>query len=415
MSETTALPHPRIAAHISRLEQALENIVSFWFPRCIDEERGGYHLHYGMHGEDLGLAPRMLISQSRMVWLASRLAREGYRTADMLDAAEHGYRYLTERFQDPQYGGYYWLLRVDGSPRRLRKHVCGQVAVLYALAEYAAASGRDEAWSAAHALFDLMDQRTHDDVHGGYREAFSRKWGTPFPWQRPYVGRGASRHKSMNTHLHCLETLSAYYRVNPTPLVRDRIEEIIGIETSQVFGAFGEGSTNLFEPDWTPVLKRPQARYSYGHDLENIWLLVEACEALGVPPDPHLPLFERVFDMCLRLGFDHDRGGFYMGGVPGQPADDRDKIWWTQAESMVAALTMYQVTSDPRYYEVFEKTWGFVDEHVIDWQGGEWYKTIAPNGTPGGPKSDEWKDGYHNGRAVLECLRLLRAMQASSA
>ena len=71
---------------------------------------------------------------------------------------------------------------------------------------------------------------------------------------------------------------------------------------------------------------------------------------------------------------------------------------------------MYQLTSEPRYYKVFEKTWRFVDEHVIDWQAGEWFHSIAPDGTPKGPKASEWKAGYHTGRAVLECLALLRAM-----
>ena len=211
--------------------------------------------------------------------------------------------------------------------------------------------------------------------------------------------------------MHLMEALTTYQRVNPSPLALERLKELIDIETRLIFGAFGEISTNLFEPDWTPVLKDPIARYSYGHDLENIWLAHEACTVAGVPVQPHLPLFRRVFDTCLRLGFDHDAGGFYDSGLPGQPADKRNKVWWVQAESMVAALTMYDLTSDPQYFDVFEKTWRFVDTHVIDWQNGEWFHTLPPDGTPRGPKAGEWKAGYHNGRAVLECLRLLRSMR----
>jgi len=411
----TAPAAASLGAYIARLEEALENIVAFWFPRCIDEAHGGYHLNHGTHGEDLGPGPKMVITQARMLWLCSRLAREGYRTPEMLAWADHGYRFLTEHMQDHRFGGYYWLARPNGTPRRLRKHVCGQAFVLYAFAEYAAASGSDEALTAAAALFELVEERAHDGIHGGYVEAFRRNWGSPFPWQRPYVGSGASRHKSLNTHLHYMEALTAYHGVSAHPLVRERLVELIGIETSQVFGAFGEASTNLFERDWTPALRNPVARYSYGHDLENIWLVVDACKAVGMPVEPYLPQFRRVFETCMRLGFDYDAGGFYFSGLPGEPADERDKWWWVQAEAMVAALTMYQLTSEAQYYEVFERTWRFVDEHLIDWQNGEWFHSIAHDGTRKGPKASEWKAGYHTGRAILECLALLRAMGSPTA
>ena len=412
MSDIAASTPPALTTHITRLEQALDNIVSFWFPRCIDERHGGYHLNAGTGGEDLGAAPKMVITQARMVWLASRLAREGYCTPAMIDAAEHGYRFLTERMQDTKHGGYYWLVRANGMPRRVRKHLCGQSFVLYAFAEYAGATGRDEALAAAGALFELVETRAHDGVHGGYTEAFSRSWGRPRPWQRPYLGGGASHHKSMNAHLHHTEALTTLFRVRPEDRVLERLRELIGVQTSQVFAAYGEASTNLFDADWTPVLRKPTARYSYGHDLENIWLVTEACAAAGEAVDAHLPLFRRVFETCLRLGYDHEEGGFYFGGPPGVAADDRNKTWWVQAEAMVAALTMYALTGERGYYEVFEQTWRFVDEHVIDWERGEWYHTVRPDGTPTGPKASEWKAGYHSGRAVLECLRLLRGLQS---
>ena len=415
MTDTAAVALPRLDEHISRIEEALENIVSFWYPRCIDELQGGYHFNHSRNGDDLGPSPKMIITQARTVWLFARLAVEGFRTSEMLDAASHGYRFLTEHMQDLKYGGYYWLLRANGTPRRVRKHICAQASVLFGLSEYARASGSHEALIAADELFNMVEQRAHDDANGGYREAFSRKWGTPLPWQRPYMGRGASRHKSMNTHLHFVETLRNFLRVNPSALVRERLVEAIGIQTSHVYAAYGEASTNLFEPDWTPVLNRPEARYSYGHDLENIWLVVDACEAAEVPIEQHLGLLERAFDTCLRLGYDHGEGGFFYSGLPGEAADERQKVWWVQAESMVAALMMYQLTSDLHYFDVFEKTWHFVDERLIDWQYGEWYYAIAPDGKPVDYKANEWKDGYHNGRAMLECLRLLRGLRPATA
>ena len=84
-------PISAVDSHITRLEQALDNIAGYWFPRCIDEANGGYHLNHGTHGDDLGAGPKMVITQARMLWLCSRLAREGYRTPEMLAWADHGY------------------------------------------------------------------------------------------------------------------------------------------------------------------------------------------------------------------------------------------------------------------------------------------------------------------------------------
>src|SRR5688572_28593343 len=73
---------PAVGSHIARLEQALDNIVGFWFPRSIDDVNGGYHLNHGTHGEDLGPGPKMVITQARMLSLCSRLAHEAYRTPE---------------------------------------------------------------------------------------------------------------------------------------------------------------------------------------------------------------------------------------------------------------------------------------------------------------------------------------------
>ena len=43
-----------------------------------------------------------------------------------------------------------------------------------------------------------------------------------------------------------------------------------------------------------------------------------------------------------------------------------------------------------------------------DWAHGDWHHWVDDRGQGTGDKSDEWKDPYHQGRALLECLELLR-------
>jgi mannobiose 2-epimerase len=84
-----------------------------------------------------------------------------------------------------------------------------------------------------------------------------------------------------------------------------------------------------------------------------------------------------------------------------------------QAEALVGAVTMFALTGDSRYAEVFERTWGFVDKVQTDWTSGEWHEAIEPDGSPrGGNKAHPWKAGYHNGRALIEAVERIRQLGA---
>jgi mannose/cellobiose epimerase-like protein (N-acyl-D-glucosamine 2-epimerase family) len=69
---------------------------------------------------------------------------------------------------------------------------------------------------------------------------------------------------------------------------------------------------------------------------------------------------------------------------------------------------MYRLTGEQKYLDVFKKTWAFVETKMIDWQHGEWRDTMTPEGRIRGQKASVWKAGYHNGRAMIECLAVLR-------
>jgi len=70
---------------------------------------------------------------------------------------------------------------------------------------------------------------------------------------------------------------------------------------------------------------------------------------------------------------------------------------------------MFQLTKHSRYREAFAKTLHFVEEEMVDWDGGDWFATVSEQGSPSGDKSGPWKSPYHNGRAIIECLEMLAA------
>ena len=396
---------PAIAANLEK------NVLAFWYPATVDREHGGFLIDHDAAGRFKGEGPKAIVPQARMVWLSARLVREGRGGDQMRATARQGYRFLIDRMWDRQHGGFFW--EVDRAGTRVvapDKHLYGQAFGLYALAEYALATGDAEALADARRLFDLLEKTAHDAEFGGYREFFARDWTAPPADARPYLG-GSVDWKLMNTHLHLMEALSVLYRLDRSPRVAVRLAELVGIQSNAVVRKTAGACTDRYRRDWTPILDdADSARASYGHDLENIWLIVDALGALGQPTAPYHDLFRQLFAYSMRHGYDHQQGGFYDSGPLGEAADRRAKVWWVQAEALVSALTMYSLTREPEYARVFLQTWAFTDRVQTDWKAGEWHPTITPDGVATGEKAHRWKAGYHNGRALLESLRLIATL-----
>lgn len=396
------------------LERILtENIVPFWYPGTIDKEHGGYRLNHDAAGQWLGPADKALVTQARTTWFFSRLHDSRYGRPEHLEAARHGFRFLKSKMWDPEHGGFFWSVTDDGSrPVEDQKHLYGQGFGLYALAEYIRASKDPEAIALARELFALLEAKAHDDEHGGYLELFPRNWSRdPADQPRVRATMGSDQpfgRKLMNTHLHLMEPFTTYYEVTKDEQVRKRLVELVFVQSNAVVRKGLGACTDRHERDWSPLTGPRDERVSYGHDIENVWLLIEACNAAGIPNGPLTDLYRALFAYSLEYGWDAERGGFFYMGPFRQPADLRAKSWWVQAEGMVSALYMYRLTGDEKYYAVFEKTLKWIADEQVDWEHGDWHAMLG--GGPPQAKAGPWKSPYHNGRAVLECLEILDAM-----
>lgn len=399
---------PAVANELSGV--LMDNIHKFWFPKSIDSEHGGYQLHFGPEGGAKGDGPKGIVTQARMVWYFARMARAGFGDRGLnLRAADHGYKFLTTRMWDSAHGGFVWETDAAGTAHtKPKKHMYGQSFALYAISEYALASGRKDVLDFAVKFFNLLEQKAHDSKYGGYIEFFNEDW-TPAA-EGSYMGLPGEL-KLMNTHLHLMEAMTTFFRASKLPLARERLLELMTIESNTVVRKGLAACTDQYKRDWTPVLEGSGARISYGHDLENIWLLVDAAAAAGTPIAPLMDLFNSNFAYAMRYGWDSKDGGFWYWGPFMAPAAGRSKSWWVQAEVLVSALTMYKLTGAANYREVFLKTWEFVRKHQIDWKNGEWWTDVNASLQGRGDKGGLWKAAYHNGRAMIECLALLRELE----
>ena len=190
----------------------------------------------------------------------------------------------------------------------------------------------------------------------------------------------------MNTHLHLLEAITSYYSVSQDPIARERLMELLFILSNAVLRKKIGACTDKHYSDWTPLDGPEHELISYGHDLEAIWLLSETCDVVGIPKEPFFDLYQTMFDYACRFGFDQKAGGFYAEGFFNKPAHKRRKIWWVQAEGLVSALHMYHLMKKERYWKCFTLTLEWIFTHQVDWNHGDWYEQIEPEGNPTGEK-----------------------------
>lgn len=400
-----------------------EGVLRFWFPRCIDRERGGFHPSFSNDGSPGSDDDRMIVFQSRMTWVAAQVV---LRCPDLAEAyrpiVEHGVAGLDETMWDKVCGGPFWQVDAAGKLRAGdpgQKHAYGIAFCIYAAAAAHDATKSRRALDLAQRTFRWLDDHAHDAANGGYREALSRD-GSPI-LEPPPGAKGATAllgtphgFKSMNAHIHLLEAFTTLHATWPDPMLTARLNELFEIVRDRI--AAPPGALHLYlSPEWRPV----PGHDSYGHDIETAYLLLEAHHALKRPDeDRTLAVARSLVDNPLRHGWDTEHGGFYDYGSPLGMHCAKEKIWWTQAEGLNALLLMHERfgPETQKYYDAFLRQWAFIWNHQIDHECGEWFQTVSPDGEPerDRPKGSHWKAAYHNGRALLNAAEMLRRLSASS-
>jgi cellobiose epimerase len=324
-------------------------------------------------------AVKGIVGQGQMLCFYSRMARSGHEPKAMLAAAEQGFVFLRDQLWDAKYGGFVWELDGAGKASKSNKHLYGQALGLCAVAEYALASGRKDVLGFALKCFENMEKRAHDSVHGGYVEYFLTDWSTPPANEPSYVEGSGPGIKTMSTHLQLLEAVTSLYRVAKQPAIRERLLELMSIESNAVLRKESGACTDKYSRDWTPLLDGELALVNYGQNLKNVSVLAEAARVAAVALSPFVDLFEANFAYCRKHGFDERAGGFRLA------TGNATKIGWVQDEALAASLLLYKLTGKTDYFEVFRKTWGFCEGNFKDWQ--------------------------HDGRAVLEATALLDSLK----
>lgn len=395
------------------------DVLAVWFPGMIDREHGGFYSNFTRDWQRAGSEGKFSVFQGRMTWLAAQIVMKRPDVkAQFLPIVSHGVDYLANVLWDKQNGGFFWGLDDKGQITQRYtdgKHLYGMSFGLYGAAAAYQATRDPRALELAQKAFRWMDRHAHDAKNGGYVEWLTRdgkivqaNLQTGRVETIPLAGFPLG-YKSMNTHIHLLESFSQLYEVWPDQTLRRRLAELLAIVRDKI--CVEPGAMNLyFTVDWRALPDHD----SYGHDVETAYLMLEAEEVLGRAHHPRTERMAKMLvDHALAYGWDETYGGFYREGTTmGRPEDLR-KEWWVQFEGLNALLLMHDKYGGATdvYFKAFQQQWRFIKDRQVDHEFGGLYDTVERDGTvTDHVKARIWKEGYHDGRALLNVTARLQKL-----
>lgn len=392
-----------------------DGMLPYWHDTTVDS-RGGYRVYDPgerswraqirsvIERNNQNESIRGLISQARLLWVFSHAHILGYSSSqrDYLKAAAHGYSYLIETMLDREYGGFYWKTDVNRGVVEPLKILYGQTMAIYGLVEYHRGSGLSDPLAYACSIYETIQQKFHDQTHGGWIEHCERDFtpltcvGERLPGVPDVVG-----FKSGDAHLHLMEALTELYSELKDASVRDSLIEAIELLCTRFYPPDVSESCEYVLPDWKAVADDELSGVSHGHMIEFAWLMLHAQQALGIPQQwDH---FESLLSHSLRYGFDRERGGFYFRGKPDEPASDTTKFWWVQAEGLSALTDAAARFDSGEYNEPLTKLVNWILKYQIRSDDGVWIvSTDAEGRSQNVKKAGEWKAAYHETRAITK-------------
>jgi mannobiose 2-epimerase len=391
------------------------DVLDVWFPRCVDKQNGGFYSDFSRDWKPARSGGKFCVFQGRMTWVAAQVVM---RLPDLKDRflplIAYGIEFLSNVMWDKEYGGFYWGLDDKGKITPAfgdHKQLYGMSFGLYGAAAAYQATHDPKALELAQRAFRWIDEHAHDPRNGGYFEELTRE-GKPVetsPGPGRPSGVGFLGFKSMNTHIHLLESFTQLYEVWKDETLRKRLTELLAVNRDRI--CVDPGVMNqFFTSDWRPIPDHD----SYGHDVETAYLMLEAEDALGKGHDPKTERMARMLvDHGLAYGWDQTYGGFYRDGTTFGRPEDRQKEWWMQFEGLNSFLLMHEKygRETDAYFKAFQQQWRFIKDYQIDSVHHGVYGMIGPDGAPTDTvKGRIWKAAYHDGRALLNVSERLRRL-----
>lgn len=351
-----------------QIEQHIARIMAFYHPRCIDPQAGFYH-YLTDDGHLYNRHHRHLVSSAGYVILYARYAMQ---TGDpeYLAWARHGLKFLEESHYQTRTQGYAWTLD-NGKPDDTTQHCYGLASVMLAYAT-ALKAGVAEARAGLDRVHALQTRRFFEPHRQLYAAEADDHWQL-------------TGYRGQSANLRSCEALIGAFDATGDAAFLERALTISRTLWHKL-APMGDGWLwEHYDRDWHPDfdyhrdqpddLFRPWG-FQIGH--QTTWARLMVVLSRHCPRESWLiPTAKRLFIEAVEKGWDSRYGGLVYGVDFNRQFLNRDKVYWVQAESLVAAAMLGDLTGEARYWRWYDKIANYCWQHMIDHEHGAWYRILT--------------------------------------
>ena len=382
----------------SELLVELDSILKYWSKNTIDNQNGGFIGQIDFNDHLIATAEKGSVLNARILWSFSA-SYQVTKNEEHKKLATRAFEFLSKYFYDVEFGGLFWSINADTTPKDTKNQIYALAFAIYGLSEYYAISKEEKALEMAINLYLQIQRHSYDPVNGGYLEAFTREW-KPIADLR-LSDKDANEKKTMNTHLHIVEAYANLFKVWKDKKLQNVIIELLETIEKHFINTETGHLRLFFNEEW---IEKPDV-ISYGHDIEAAWLLLQCAE---ISEDETLIATYKKHAIQMaevtQEGLDTDGGLWYELDPKNNELID-EKHWWVQAEALIGFYNAYQLTGDEKYLDLVLKNWEFIKKYILDPENGEWFWGVNGNySLIEKDKAGFWKCPYHNSRACLELI-----------
>ena len=344
-----------------------EEMAPFWVQRVVAPQ--GYLEYLTPEGEPAPLAAQNPLVTARLIYSFSQLHLLG--APGTLEAAWHGFRFLTERCWDQAEGGFFHGVSAEGEPLDRAKLAYDMAYVLFGLAWLHRASGELAPLTWAGSTMAYLDAHLRDRRRGGFRAA-----ATAEPAE-------ADNHpRELAAQMHLLEAFQALHQATGDSAWLARTGEMVAFILDRLIdretGSLGEHYT----ADWQPAPGLPGEIREPGDNFEVAWMLYGHARITG---DARArAAADGLHDFSRRHGVDSAPGllaaAFAQVTRDGRVIKDAKPLW-AQTELVKAALARLEASGDPAAAALARGHLELIFRHYLVDRRGLWRNELARDGS----------------------------------
>jgi mannose/cellobiose epimerase-like protein (N-acyl-D-glucosamine 2-epimerase family) len=360
-----------------------DHALPFWAKAGRDAAGLGFHEHLTPQAHAAEIPYKRLRVQARQVYVFSQAALLGW--PDGLEAARHGYEFMTARARQ-QDGGWARMLARNGDVLDPTADLYDLAFVLFALAWYARASGEAEPMALARQTLQWINRTMRAPV-GGYHNTWPPEPG----------------HRQQNPHMHLLEAMLALHETSPDPLFLETAHTLAALLHTRFLdpdtGTLGEFFTDTLDP--APA--HDGDHVEPGHHYEWVWLLHQHARLTGAACSPAA---RRLYHFAQTHGVDQASGAIHdVLGRDGRIRSQASRLW-PHTEAIKAHAAMLQ-QGEPVAASLLASLNRLLGHHLAHEPLGTWHDHFDMAGQPIATRIPS-SSFYHIMSAYAELDRLLR-------